>query len=260
QPRARMTSKESCMTRIVTGLSRTAPVFTLALPCERSNNGLSEKSSMLLKWHRLPACVSWSVNAEMVEPLPRSARRWTMESQRAPSMPETREIVRSTRAADRIAAARAWLAAAPAAAEVLVVAPTREAADDLVRELAAARGAVAGIHRLTPGRLAGLLAAEVTASSCLAPATELAAQAIAARAVFHFVPSGKLKHFAPVADRPGFAEALARTIAELRLNNVGARALARIGDGGAELALLLARFDEELAAARLIDRAGMLAI
>ncbi|HKM99326.1 MAG TPA: hypothetical protein VJX23_02330, partial [Candidatus Binataceae bacterium] len=175
-------------------------------------------------------------------------------------MPETREIVRSTRAADRIAAARAWLAAAPAAAEVLVVAPTREAADDLVRELAAARGAVAGIHRLTPGRLAGLLAAEVTASSCLAPATELAAQAIAARAVFHFVPSGKLKHFAPVADRPGFAEALARTIAELRLNNVGARALARIGDGGAELALLLARFDEELAAARLIDRAGMLAI
>src|SRR5208282_1739393 len=134
QPRARMTSKESCMTRIVTGLSRTAPVFTLALPCERSNNGLSEKSSMLLKWHRLPACVSWSVNAEMVEPLPRSARRWTMESQRAPSMPETREIVRSTRAADRIAAARAWLAAAPAAAEVLVVAPTREAADDLVRE------------------------------------------------------------------------------------------------------------------------------
>ncbi|MGO9604072.1 MAG: PD-(D/E)XK nuclease family protein [Candidatus Binataceae bacterium] len=175
-------------------------------------------------------------------------------------MPETREIIRSTRAADRIAAARTWLAAAPAAAEVLVVASTREAADDLVRELAAARGAVAGIHRLTLGRLAGLLAAEVTATSGLAPATELAAQAIAARAVFHFAPSGKLKHFAPVADRPGFAEALARTIAELRLNNIGAKALARIGDGGAELALLLARFDEELAAAKLIDRAGVLAI
>ncbi|MGO9454147.1 MAG: PD-(D/E)XK nuclease family protein [Candidatus Binataceae bacterium] len=183
-----------------------------------------------------------------------------MKSQRTLSMPETREIIRSTRAADRIAAARAWLAAAPAAAEVLVVASTREAADDLVRELAAARGAVAGIHRLTLGRLAGLLAAEVTATSGLAPATELAAQAIAARAVFHFAPSGKLKHFAPVADRPGFAEALARTIAELRLNNIGAKALARIGDSGAELALLLARFDEELAAAKLIDRAGMLAI
>jgi RecB family exonuclease len=152
------------------------------------------------------------------------------------------------------------LAAVAPADEILVVAPTREAADDLVRGIAAERGAVAGIHRLTFNRLLGLLAAEAMVTAGLAPATDLAAQAIAARAVFHLAPTGTLKHFAPVVDRPGFAEALARTIAELRQNGVTGDALAKVGDAGQELASLLARYDEELTQARLIDRAGMLAL
>src|SRR5215831_12233221 len=145
-------------------------------------------------------------------------------------------IIRSPRAAERIAAAREWLAAAEPAAEILVIAPTREAADDLVRGVAAARGAVAGIHRLTFNRLIGLLASETMVAKGLAPASDLAAQAIAARAVFQLAPSGKLTHFAPVTDRPGFAEALARTIAELRQGGVTASALSRLGAPGAELA------------------------
>ncbi|HEY2483650.1 MAG TPA: PD-(D/E)XK nuclease family protein [Candidatus Binataceae bacterium] len=175
-------------------------------------------------------------------------------------MPKSPQIVRSHRAAERIAAAREWLAAKEPATETLVIAPTREAADDLVRGVAAARGAVAGIHRLTFNRLIGLLASEAMVAAGLAPASDLAAQAIAARAVFHLAPSGKLKHFAPVTDRPGFAEALARTIAELRQGGVTASALSEVGAAGAELAALLARFEEELAGARLIDRAGMLAL
>src|SRR5262245_60905164 len=175
-------------------------------------------------------------------------------------MPKSLQIVRSHRAAERIAAAREWLAAAQPATETLVIAPTREAADDLVRGVAAARGAVAGTHRLTFNRLVGLLASEAMVAAGLAPASELAAQAIAARAVFHPPPSGKLTHFAPVADRPGFAEALARTIAELRQGGVTPSALSKLGASGAELAALLARFEEELAGARLIDRAGMLAL
>jgi ATP-dependent helicase/nuclease subunit B len=175
-------------------------------------------------------------------------------------MPKSLQIVRSHRAAQRIAAAREWLAAAEPATETLVIAPTREAADDLVRAVAAARGAVAGIHRLTFNRLIGLLASEAMVVNGLAPASDLAAQAIAARAVFHLAPSGKLKHFAPVTDRPGFAEALARTIAELRQGGVTAIALSEVGAAGTELAALLARFEEELAGARLIDRAGMLAL
>ncbi len=141
-----------------------------------------------------------------------------------------------------------------------MVASSREAADDLVRDLALSRGALAGIHRLTFNRLLGLLAADAMAAAGLAPATGLAAQAIAARAVFHLTPLNRLKHFAPVVDRPGFADALARTIAELRLEGVDAAALGQTGEAGTELAALLERFNEELAAARLIDRAGMLAI
>jgi CRISPR/Cas system-associated exonuclease Cas4 (RecB family) len=175
-------------------------------------------------------------------------------------MPKSLQIVRSHRAAERIAAAREWLAAAEPATETLVIAPTREAADDLVRGVAAARGAVAGIHRLTFNRLIGLLASEAMVAAGLSPASDLAAQAIAARAVFHLAPSGKLKHFAPVIDRPGFAEALARTIAELRQGGVTASALSAVGAAGAELAALQARFEEELADARLIDRAGMIAL
>src|SRR6516164_8924037 len=170
------------------------------------------------------------------------------------------QIVRSHRAAERIAAAREWLAAAEPATETLVITPTREAADDLVRGVAAARGAVAGIHRLTFNRLIGLLASEAMVEAGLAPASALAAQAIAARAIFHLAPSGKLKHFAPVTYRPGFAEALARTIAELRQAAVMAGALCEVGAAGGELAVRLARFEEELARARLIDRAGMLAL
>ena len=172
-------------------------------------------------------------------------------------MPET-QIIRSNRAAERIAAAREWLAPASPAEEILVVAPTREAADDLVRGIAATRGAIAGIHRLTFNRLIGLLATEAMVTAGLAPATDLAAQAITARAVFNLAPSGILEHFAPVVSFPGFAEALARTIAELRLNDITPAALMKIGDAGVEIATLLTAFDDELAGAKLIDRAGML--
>src|ERR1700674_3176542 len=73
-------------------------------------------------------------------------------------MPHSREIVVSSRAADRIAAARAWLEALPNACEVLVIASVKEAADDLVRGFAVTRGAMLGVHRMTMNRLVrGLL-------------------------------------------------------------------------------------------------------
>ncbi|HEY6418098.1 MAG TPA: PD-(D/E)XK nuclease family protein [Candidatus Binataceae bacterium] len=157
-----------------------------------------------------------------------------------------------------MAAARKWLEAIPAAAEVLVIAPVREAADDLVRELAAARGAVVGIHRVTLNRLVGLLAADWMAAEGLAPAAGLAAQAVAARAVYRLAPTGKLDHFAPVLDRPGFAGALARTLAEIRVNDISADQLRGLGPRGAAIAAVLEQFDAEFRAAKLADRAAML--
>jgi ATP-dependent helicase/nuclease subunit B len=175
-------------------------------------------------------------------------------------MPQSREIVVSPRAAERIAAARAWLEALPAASEVLVIASVKEAADDLVRGFAVSRGAMLGVHRMTMNRLVGLLAAEHIATAGLAPADGLAAEAVAARAVFRLAPSNALAHFGPVLDRPGFSRALAQTLAELRWNNIPAEKLRALGGAGEAIAATLERFDAELADAKLIDRAGMLKV
>ncbi|MGH7864566.1 MAG: PD-(D/E)XK nuclease family protein, partial [Candidatus Binataceae bacterium] len=129
---------------------------------------------------------------------------------------------------------------------------------DVVRGLAIKRRALAGVHRLTFARLVGLLAAEQLAARGLAPATGLAATAIAARAVHHLAPTGALAHFAPVLDRPGFAGALAKTITELRLNGIGPAHLSALDGGGAAIGQLLRQFDAELADARLADRAAIL--
>src|SRR5580704_15924981 len=98
-------------------------------------------------------------------------------------MPAAREIIISARAAERVAAARAWLESQPQATEVLVIASVKEAADDLVRAFAVSRGAMLGVHRLTLDRLVGLLAAEELADAGPAPPGGLAAHAAPAAAV-----------------------------------------------------------------------------
>src|SRR5271156_1745905 len=186
-------------------------------------------------------------------------------------MPASREIIISERAADRIAAARAWLEAQPSSGEVLVVASVKEAGDDLVRAFAVSRGAMIGLHRLTLNRLIGLLAAAELADAGLAPAAGLAAagsapadglaaEAVAARAVFRLASSGALAYFEPVLNQPGFSRALARTLIELRWNDVGVDKLRALGGAGEAIAATLAQFDAELAEAKLIDRAGMLKV
>jgi len=175
-------------------------------------------------------------------------------------MSPSHQIVRSPRAADRIAAARAWLDRIPPGVEALVVAPNWEAADDLLREAANAHGALFGIHRLTLNRLAGLLASGHLAETGVAPASGLAAQAIAARAVFRLAAERRLGYFEPVAARPGFPGALARTLSELRLNRIEAQELDRLGVIGSPLAAILKQFEAELSDAKLIDRAGVLGV
>ncbi len=101
-------------------------------------------------------------------------------------------------------------------AEMLVLAATREAADDLVRELTLSRRATFGIQRASPLQLASRLSVPAMTEGGLAPATGLAVQAVAARAAFEVHARGELNTLGPVIEFPGFPAALAETLHELR--------------------------------------------
>ncbi len=140
-----------------------------------------------------------------------------------------------------------------------MLASRHPAADDLVRA-SSARRALFGVHRMTPSRLLGVLCAERLFRDSLAPAAGLALEAVAARAIHKLAVTGTLGYFAPVADRPGFPGALARTLGEVRLAGIGAQDLAALEIVGAPLAAMLRQFETELRDARLVDRAAMLAL
>lgn len=168
--------------------------------------------------------------------------------------------LQSPSAADRLGAARAFVAGFPAATEILLIGATREAVDDLARELAAARGATFGLHRFSLTQLAATLAAPEMAARGLAPASPLGAEALAARATAALSHTGRLRYFAPVQAFPGFARALAATLTELRLAALTAGELAPLGDPGPDLAALLDEYDAQLASAAIADRAELLRI
>ncbi len=163
-------------------------------------------------------------------------------------------------AASRLAAAAAWLEAYPRDAECVVVAPGWDAGDDLVRAGLGASAARFGIVRTTLGRLAAQLAAPVLARDGRVPVTDLGFVAVTARAVHRLAAAGAFDYFAPVADRPGFAPAAARTLGELAMNHVAATALRRLPHGGPDLARLAKAVGKELAADGLADRAAVFAV
>lgn len=136
------------------------------------------------------------------------------------------DLVESPSAARRLDAARRFVAQWPPGTELLLVGGTREAADELARDIALSSGVSFGLHRFSLIQLASRLAAPRLAAAGLAPATALGVEAIAARAAFEVRRTGALRYFTPVAAAPGFSRALARTLAELRQS---AQGLARLG-------------------------------
>jgi ATP-dependent helicase/nuclease subunit B len=165
-------------------------------------------------------------------------------------------IVESSESALRLREAHAWLAR-HAEHGALIVSASRGAADDLARAVAAERGGAVGLHRFSFTQLAAHLAAPVLAARGIAPATRLGAEAVAARAVFEARRAEGLAYFEPVAATPGFPRALARTLHELALARVGADRLRGLPLGGADLAFLLERFDEQFEVAEATDRAAL---
>jgi RecB family exonuclease len=166
-------------------------------------------------------------------------------------------LVTSPAASARIGVAEAWLAARAAGEEVLVVGATADAANELLRRLAASRGAAFGWHRSTLPRLAASLAQPALGAARAVPVSALVAEALAARVLHAERRAGALGRFAGVAESPGLVRAVAGVIDELRLAHLPAE---QVEKESPELARWLRAFDALLLREGLADRARLLAL
>lgn len=175
-------------------------------------------------------------------------------------------LITSTSAAARIDAAAAALLASLPSSEVLVVAASRGAADDLARLVARCAGATFGLVRFGLTELAARLARSVATSSLTGvdgrrvPATAIAGEALATRAVFDALAAGEIRYFEPVARLPGFPKALARTLFELRLARVSTSGLAAGPAALDDLGRLLERVEWQMSRAGAVDRAALFSL
>jgi ATP-dependent helicase/nuclease subunit B len=135
--------------------------------------------------------------------------------------------------------------------EVLILAPTRPAANELA--LTAFAPGCQGIHALTINQLAAQLASQSMGRQSLAPISNLGIEALAARIVHAATHAAQLNYFSPVALTPGFPRALAKTMAELRLNDASTTELANSGAPGADFAHLMDLYKAELQQRSLAD-------
>ena len=170
-----------------------------------------------------------------------------------------RQLFISSANHQRLERAAEYLRSRPADSEVLVLATTRGAADDLVRSSADHTGSAFGVHRLTLVQLAASLAAEPLARLNLAPLSRLGMEALAARSVYVCRQEAELGYFHPVADTPGFPRALASTLGELRLVRVDPSRLAGTGAPGRDLARLIECYEKQLQERSLADLAATFA-
>ena len=131
-----------------------------------------------------------------------------------------------------------------------MLAQTRGAADDFVRTACGA--GLFGVHRLTLTGLAVDLAEAPLARAGLTPAGGLSVEAMVARLI-HKLKADSIPYFRPVADTPGLARAVSRTIAELRLEGVRPGQVEATGLPGRDLARMAALFEEELASRTAAD-------
>ncbi len=158
------------------------------------------------------------------------------------------------------AAVDLWIDSLDCPGEILILAPTRAAADELARTLSLSDQGRMGLHRWTPAQLAAALATPELAEGGLAPLSRLGLEALAARAGYRSREADSPGYFAPVSGMPGFSRALASTLQDLRLAQARGDRLAQCSRGGPDLAVLLELYTQELQAHALADRATMLAL
>lgn len=136
---------------------------------------------------------------------------------------------------------------------IVVVAAEKIAADELT--WAACQTVLGGVYRHTPAQLALEVSRASLAAQGVSAVGALALEAIAALITNRAREQAALPYFGPVADRPRFARAVLRTITELRLELIASQQLRQFGGAPAELAILLAEFEAELAERDIADLA-----
>lgn len=167
---------------------------------------------------------------------------------------DSASILVSSSAGARLAAAGSWLRERlEHEDEVLLLAPSRGAADDLLRGLTGTGAGLLGVHAMSFQQWAREAASLDLAARDLRPITPLGTEAIAARAARLAEADGELERLSPVAGMPGFARSLAATIGELRAAGVPGSALMD-DDGTRDLGRLLERFTGEMERFGLADR------
>ena len=166
--------------------------------------------------------------------------------------PSSRITILTTPAAEnRIEAAADVLRRGLVRGEVLLVGETREAVDDLAREIAADAGATFGLHRFSLRQLAWSVATVDLAHRGLAPASRLAAEAVATHATFEELQRKTLQYLRPIAEFRSFGRTLAATLHDLRHADVDVEHAREIDRSGPDVARLAQRY------ARLLDDAGL---
>ena len=140
--------------------------------------------------------------------------------------------------------------------EVLLLAPSRGAADDLLRGLTGTGCGLLGVHAMSFQQWAREAAALDLAARGLQPITPLGTEAIAARTARLAAADGELERLSAVAAMPGFARSLAATLGELRAAGVPTAALVD-DDGTRDLGRLLERFTREMERFALADRSAV---
>ena len=169
-------------------------------------------------------------------------------------MPTLTSIVLPAASA-RLAAAR--LHVKSLAPPVLIVAPTRAAADEFAIGLAADTGATFGISRSSLAELVTKIALPELARRGVTPSAPISDEAVSARITDELMSREALSYFAPVARMPGFPRALARTLAELRHARVSPSSITG-GPANADIAALLERATAERQRANAVDYATLL--
>lgn len=170
------------------------------------------------------------------------------------TLAKMRAVVSSSAVA-RLDAAEAWLRDRKPSDEVVVVAASLEAANDVIRKAVASKGAAFGWHRLTLPHLAHLIAARQLSAKGLVPVSTLGLEAITTRLVHQLRTEGRLGRFAAIAEAPGLARAFARTIQDLRMARVD---LAELASAAPELLPIIESYEAELVGGGLIDWPGVL--